>query len=121
VEIGHTLLAQEHPNLRAGGNLGTTANAADHDGKFPQGPWLARGERYQPANPILQLSRHRMPLRGGRMLRYVPHDPRFLRLVIGHTNLEKVAGGCRWAKAQRILPRALPHRVEHSEQSDDAL
>jgi gluconolactonase len=32
------------------------------------------------------------------MLPYVSHDPRFLRLVIGHANLEKVASGCRWAE-----------------------
>ncbi len=32
------------------------------------------------------------------MLPYVAHDPRFLRLVIGHANLEKLAGGCRWAE-----------------------
>ena len=32
------------------------------------------------------------------MLPYVAHDPRFLRLVIGHANLEKLATGCRWAE-----------------------
>ena len=32
------------------------------------------------------------------MLPYVAHDPRFLGLVIGHANLEKLATGCRWAE-----------------------
>ena len=32
------------------------------------------------------------------MLPYVAHDPQFLHLVIGHANLEKLAGGCRWAE-----------------------
>ena len=32
------------------------------------------------------------------MLPWVVHDPRFSRLLIGHVNLEKLAGGCRWAE-----------------------
>jgi len=32
------------------------------------------------------------------MLPFLTHDPRFSRLVIGHANLEKLAGGCRWAE-----------------------
>ncbi len=32
------------------------------------------------------------------MLPYVVHDPGFSRLVIVHANLEKLAGGCRWAE-----------------------
>lgn len=32
------------------------------------------------------------------MLPYVTHDPRFLRLVIAHANLEKLATGFRWAE-----------------------
>jgi gluconolactonase len=32
------------------------------------------------------------------MLPYVAHDPRFLRLVIGHANLERLASGCRWSE-----------------------
>jgi gluconolactonase len=38
------------------------------------------------------------------MLPYVAHDPRFLRLVIGHANLEKLAGGCRWAEGPAYFP-----------------
>src|SRR5690348_905085 len=36
--------------------------------------------------------------KGGRMLPYITHDPRFSGLVIGHANLEKLASGCRWAE-----------------------
>lgn len=32
------------------------------------------------------------------MLPYVVHDPKFSRLVFAHANLEKLAGGCRWAE-----------------------
>jgi gluconolactonase len=33
-----------------------------------------------------------------RMLPYVAHDPRFVRLVFAHANLERLACGCRWAE-----------------------
>jgi gluconolactonase len=38
------------------------------------------------------------------MLPYVLHDPRFSRLIIGHANLEKLAGGCRWAEGPAYFP-----------------
>jgi gluconolactonase len=38
------------------------------------------------------------------MLPYVAHDPRFLRLVIGHANLEKLFTGCRWAEGPAYFP-----------------
>ncbi len=38
------------------------------------------------------------------MLPYVAHDPRFLRLVFAHANLEKLATGCRWAEGPAYLP-----------------
>lgn len=38
------------------------------------------------------------------MLTFIAHDPRFLRLVIGHANLEKLAGGCRWAEGPAYFP-----------------
>ena len=38
------------------------------------------------------------------VLPYVVHDPRFLRLVIGHAKLEKLASGCRWAEGPAYFP-----------------
>ncbi len=38
------------------------------------------------------------------MLPYVVHDERFSRLVIGHANLEKLTGGCRWAEGPAYFP-----------------
>lgn len=32
------------------------------------------------------------------MVPFVAHDSRFLKLIIGHANLEKLATGCRWAE-----------------------
>jgi gluconolactonase len=32
------------------------------------------------------------------MVPFVIHDPRFSELVLGHANLDKLAGGCRWAE-----------------------
>jgi len=45
-EVGHyTVLAQEHPDLRRRRKSRHGGRRADLDGKFPQGPWLARGRR----------------------------------------------------------------------------
>lgn len=38
------------------------------------------------------------------MLPTIAHDPRFLSLVIGHANLEKLASGCRWAEGPAYFP-----------------
>ena len=35
---------------------------------------------------------------------FVPHDPRFNALVIGHAKLEKLWSGCRWAEGPAYFP-----------------
>jgi hypothetical protein len=59
----YTVLAQEHPNLRRRRKSRHRGRRADLDGKFPQGPRLARAQDTSCSQPILQLSRHGMLLR----------------------------------------------------------